>query len=599
LIHPDFDKEFTLYIDACAIGVAGNLSQVSTDDGKEHPILYISRRLNSHEAKYTATELECLGMVWCLDKLAHYVDGSKLRLVTDHSALKWIWGIKSDVNARLFKWSLQLSLLKDKVTIVHCPGRFHQNVDPLSRNPSSYHITLIYLADTWKEKLWKGYQEDPYFKRIIQQLPHFQEHKSKGGDLPTASTTAGSTTTAGPTTVISTMEASDQQPSDHQPSPAPTSNNSDRPVEQSPESIADIADSASLSPSKDTITDGTFTLIDKTLYFSERRQGHLRLCIPAAILPLILKQNHDQIGHPGIRRTYMAIHLRYYFPKMSRKVEQHVNNCSICQTCKPSHEPPLGLLYPIKTEEPFHTLSLDFVTSLPLSTDGKDALLTVTDKFTKAVRLIPCTKTTDAEETAKLYLQYCYPIFGLPVKLISDRDSRFTSCFWTSLMHLLGVDHGMTAAFHPSADGQAEKTNQTIEIGLRCFLGGIVERYSKWTDYLPILEHEYNSLVQESTKLSPNELCFAVPLRGISDLATPGQVSSESAETLAEALKNARDDARDSLALAQRKQKKYTDAKRSPKEFQVGDLVLIKYRIQAFTGAQSQVRTYRNSSSSP
>jgi hypothetical protein len=263
---------------------------------------------------------------------------------------------------------------------------------------------------------------------------------------------------------------------------------------------------------------------------------------------------------------------------MSRKVKQYVNNCNTCQICKPSNEPPLGLLYPIQTDEPFHTLSLDFVTGLPISIDGKDALLIVTDKFTKAVRLIPCTKTTDAEETAKLYLHYFYPIFGLHVKLISDRDARFTSHFWTSLMHHLGVKQGMAAAFHPSADGQAEKANQTIEIGLRCFLGGRADRYAKWTDYPPILEHEYNSLVHESIKYTPNELRFAVPLRGISDLATPLQVSSESAESLAETLKNVRDDARDSMAVAQRKQKKYADQERSPKEFQVGDLALIKYK---------------------
>jgi hypothetical protein len=189
LIHPDFEKEFTLYVDACAIGVAGNLSQISSQDGKEHPILYISRLLNSHEAKYTSTELECLGTVWCLDKLAHYVDGSKLRLVTDHSALKWIWNVKSDANARLFKWSLQLSLLKDKVTIIHRPGRFHQNVDPLSRNPASYHVTLIHLPEDWKEKLWEGYQKDAHFRKkdahfrkILQQLQRPRMKKSKGGD---------------------------------------------------------------------------------------------------------------------------------------------------------------------------------------------------------------------------------------------------------------------------------------------------------------------------------------------------------------------------------------------------------------------------------
>ena len=177
LIHPDFEREFILYIDACALGLAGNLHQISLEDQKEHPILYISRRLNKHESKYTATEMECLGLVWCLDKLAHYVDGSQLRLVTDHNALKWIWGIKSDVNARLFKWSLILSSLKDKVTIVHRPGRFHQNVDPLSRNPASYTVTLIHLSDAWKHKLADGYQKDPYFRRIIRNLK--KTHKRK------------------------------------------------------------------------------------------------------------------------------------------------------------------------------------------------------------------------------------------------------------------------------------------------------------------------------------------------------------------------------------------------------------------------------------
>src|SRR5437762_10922530 len=87
------------------------------------------------KSKYTSTELECLGLVWNLNKLAHYVDGAKLKLFTDHSALKWIWGIKSDVNARLFKWSLQLSMLKDNVTIIHRHGLMLRNVDPLSRNP--------------------------------------------------------------------------------------------------------------------------------------------------------------------------------------------------------------------------------------------------------------------------------------------------------------------------------------------------------------------------------------------------------------------------------------------------------------------------------
>lgn len=108
--------------------------------------------------------------------------------------------------------------------------------------------------------------------------------------------------------------------------------------------------------------------------------------------------------------------------------------------------------------------------------------------------------------------------------------------------------------------------------------GGDDTRYSKWVDYLPILEHELNSTPSESTGVSPNELHFAIQPRGLTDLTYPFETykSSETAENLAEDLRNRRDEARDSIAVAQRKQKRYFDEKRNNKEFNVGDLVLLK-----------------------
>jgi len=137
-----------------------------------------------------------------------------------------------------------------------------------------------------------------------------------------------------------------------------------------------------------------------------------------------------------------------YIPKMSRVVKCYVNECAVCQTSKLSHESSLGPLYPIPAEEPCHTLSLDFITGLPVS-QWKDALFTITDKFMKAMCLITCNKDTDIIETAKLYLKYCYPVFSLLFKIISDQDVRFTSRFWMSLMHLLDINQGMTTAFIP------------------------------------------------------------------------------------------------------------------------------------------------------
>jgi hypothetical protein len=201
----------------------------------------------------------------------------------------------------------------------------------------------------------------------------------------------------------------------------------------------------------------------------------------------------------------------------------------------------------------------------------------VTDLFTKAVKLIPCNKTTSAEQTASLYFEHCYTTFGLPTKLISDRDSRFTSKFWSTLMKLLGVRLSLTTAFHPAADGQSERTNHTVETALRCFLGGNPDRYKHWVEYLPIVEHEINSTTHESTGLVPNEARFGLKPRSLADLLYPIEGKSESAELLAEDLKNRQDEVRDSIAIAQRKQRRYFDEGRQPKEFDVGDLVVIKF----------------------
>jgi len=81
----------------------------------------------------------------------------------------------------------------------------------------------------------------------------------------------------------------------------------------------------------------------------------------------VLRQNHDDIGHPGIWKAYLSIASRYYIRRLSHRVRQHVNNCVVCQTSKPSNERMLGKLYPIETPEPNHKLSLDFITGLPLS----------------------------------------------------------------------------------------------------------------------------------------------------------------------------------------------------------------------------------------
>ena len=98
---------------------------------------------------------------------------------------------------------------------------------------------------------------------------------------------------------------------------------------------------------------------------------------------------------------------------------------------------------------PFQTIALDFIVKLP-ETEGYDSILTITDHdCTKMMITIPCNETISAEGVADLYLRQVFPRFGLPSKVISDRDPRFTSRFMKELCRLMGIKQNVLMAYHP------------------------------------------------------------------------------------------------------------------------------------------------------
>ena len=103
--------------------------------------------------------------------------------------------------------------------------------------------------------------------------------------------------------------------------------------------------------------------------------------------------------------------------------------------------------------KPFEIVSLEFLTNLPCTIRGNDAVLVIVDRFSKYVVMIPCSGDVDAASTARLFFEFWVSRFGVPCKLISDRDVRFTSSFWNSLLRCLNCRLNMSSGFHPQTDG--------------------------------------------------------------------------------------------------------------------------------------------------
>lgn len=128
---------------------------------------------------------------------------------------------------------------------------------------------------------------------------------------------------------------------------------------------------------------------------------------------------------------------------------------------------------------------MDFVTRLPLTPRKKDAVWVVIDKLMKSAHFIPVRMDYSLDKLVELYILEIIRLHGVPLSIISVRDSRFTSRFWKKLQEALGTKLSFSITFHPQTDGQSERVIQILEDMLRCC---VFEFQGSWEKYLPLVE---------------------------------------------------------------------------------------------------------------
>ena len=110
--------------------------------------------------------------------------------------------------------------------------------------------------------------------------------------------------------------------------------------------------------------------------------------------------------------------------------------------------------------------------------------------------------TYRAEDYARLYIDEIVRWHGIPLSIISDRGSQFTSHFWRSFQKSLGTQVKLSTVFHPQTDGQAERTIQTFEDMLRAC---VIDFRGNWDDHLPLIEFSYKNNFHSSIGMAPFE----------------------------------------------------------------------------------------------
>jgi hypothetical protein len=307
----------------------------------------------------------------------------------------------------------------------------------------------------------------------------------------------------------------------------------------------------------------------------------------------ILSEEHDPplAGHQGEFRTLERLRRNFYWPNMRRIVRHYCRTCVSCQQNKPTNQLPAGLLQPLEIpDERWETVTLDLITNLPPTPRGNNTVVVFVDKLSKMVHACATSakdKSSDAANIARLFFDHVVRLHGVPKRIVSDRDTRFTSTFWQELWRLLGTKLAMSTAFHPQTDGQTERMNRVIEDYIRHYIS---YQHDDWDLHLTPAEIAINNSVTQSTGLSPFFLNYGkhphVPLTSV--------LPATSNNTVASSLTRIHDNleiAKQSILQAQDQQKDYVNKRRRDVVFKEGEEVYLatknlplKHGVAKFTG---------------
>ena len=224
---------------------------------------------------------------------------------------------------------------------------------------------------------------------------------------------------------------------------------------------------------------------------------------------------------------------------------------------------------------------MDFVLGLPRTKYGHDSIFVVVDRFSKMAHFIPCSRTDDASHIASLFFREIVRLHGVPRSIVSDRDVKFMSYLWKTLMAKFNVKLLFSSSSHPQTDGQTEVVNRSLSTLLRVL---VKKNLKAWEDCIPHAEFAYNRAKHSTTMRSPFMVVYGFePPTAIDLLPLPlhEQVNMD-IDKRAQYMKKLHEDTRATIEQQVLRQATRLNLKKKARIFNEGDLVWIHLRKDRF-----------------
>jgi RNase H-like domain found in reverse transcriptase/Integrase zinc binding domain/Reverse transcriptase (RNA-dependent DNA polymerase) len=501
LLMPNQSKPFQIKSDASKVATGVVLTQLDSN-GDRHPIAFLSKTFTETKRKYEIYDQELLGIIWALKEWRHYIQESEhTTVVYSNHKNLTYFRTAQKLNNRQARWSLYLSGFDLK--LIHLPGMKMVQSDTLSRWPD-------YGTDEWIEEEDKVVLPDNLFINLLDTELQEQILNGKKLDLDIKN-------------AIETL------------------------MEEGQISL------------KNNLQDWKIEEVDgwKTIFFKGKNYIPKDLKLQWDIVKMY--HDHKMAGHPGELKTYNGIRQNYWWPGLWTFVKNYIQGCSICQQFKINRSPSNPAYIAIEGANNTRLFA-------KCSVKGYNSILVVVDwGLSKGVILCSCAKTITWKETATLLHNNLFKRFGLPDKIISDRDPRFAAHTFQELLKLLNIKSNLTTAYHPQSDGATKRVNQEIKVYLSIYCTSHPE---DWLHSLSTLEFTHSDRRHAEQIHSPFEL-----IQGDNPISIPITFSHMKFLTIEEKIKWRISDREEAIAvhelartrIANQKQSKFVPFEKNQK----------------------------------
>ncbi|CAF4957616.1 unnamed protein product [Rotaria sp. Silwood1] len=578
LNFPNDNYPLILTTDASKVGIGGTLQQ--NIDGEIKNLYYHSQVTSPTQRRYDPIELEALAIWLCFQRMRSYLLGRSIIIYTDHCPLCKMMN-SSVKNRRVDRISILLQEYNIE-KIIHIKGQHNCLADYLSRHP----------IQNDEEIFDEDYGINMLFQWEPPEMVHVPENNSQiVGAVVTRSkmkqiaqrqdqihvTIPSITNDKSSSSSQEKIEHSDEVTSD-----LITSNNFD--ITQI--KIEQAKDPVIQNKLKEIMKDSTkhsYVFKDGILYKLALMRSNSTtktklIYLPSSMINSLLQFYHNDplSGHFGVRRTYLKIKNKFWWPKMKQSISKYIQSCLPCQQYNINRSKKPGQLFPIPVPEgPFQLIGIDYCGPFKKTPRGNLYVLCITDYFTRwvtAIALPDCSAQTTAQALFQEYI--CR--YGVPKSILSDQGTHFKNQLMEAMAKLIGYNHIFSSVYHPQTNGMVERFNAT-------FVPQIAKLQDRennnWDEFLLPVVFAYNTGIHATTGYSPFQLQYGRDPRLPTDEPSTSFTFNKPQDYYEPLKKNLlilQRQTRDNVNSRQQRYKHRYDKQRADPHYEINDLVLIK-----------------------